>query len=184
MISVIKESGFAPSGRRSAETVAQRLAALTQPTGAALPQQLPDGLKTVAHLEVALSTTHPFQRPLTVDPGMQWPVSVQGKYQTLIRDRLSTLEAVETLAETLEKEEQVIRARLHEDLKPIAGKRCLCLARELQFICGCEDYTFVPDYAIGNTMMGWTRRAHGQRQRATDPEFSLLDFYMWFAWRE
>ena len=42
--SVIKNSGFAPSGKRSAETVAQRVAALTQPTGAALPQQLPDGL--------------------------------------------------------------------------------------------------------------------------------------------
>ena len=150
-----------------------------QATGAALPQQLPDGLTEGAHLEIALSTTHPFQRPLTVDPGMQRAVSMQGKYQTLIRDRLSTLEAVEMLAETLEKEEQVIRARLHEDLKPIAGKRCLCMARELQLICGCEDYTFVPDYVIGKPMMGWTRRAHGQRQRATDPELSLLDFYKW-----
>ena len=128
---MIKNSGFAPSGRRSAETVAQRVAALTQPTGAALLQQLPDGLTEGAHLEIGLSTTHPFQRPLTVDPGMQRAVSMQGKYQTLIRDRLSTLEAVEMLAETLEKEEEVIRARLHEDLKPIAGKRCLCLAREL-----------------------------------------------------
>ena len=108
---------------------------------------------------------------------MQRAVSMQGKYQTLIRDRLSTLEAVEMLAETLEKEEELIRARLHEDLKPIAGKRFLCLARQLQFICGFEDYTSVPGYAVGKPMMGWTRRAHGQRQRATDPEFSLLDFY-------
>ena len=106
VISVIKNSGFAPSGRRSAETVAQRVAALTQPTGAALPQQLPDGLTEGAHLEIAFSTTHPFQRPLTVDPWMQRAVSMQGKYQTLIRDRLSTLEAVEMLVETLEKEDK------------------------------------------------------------------------------
>ena len=177
--SVLSQSGFSPSGRRSAETVATRVAALTQPTGAALPQQLPDGLSTDAHLEVALSTCHPFQRPVTVDPGMQRAVRRQGRKQTLIRDRLSTLEAVEALSEALKDEEKTFRAHIHEELKPIVAKRSLCLARELQYICRCQDYTFVPDYAIGKPMLGWTRRAHGQRQRATDPDISLQNFFEW-----
>ena len=56
--------GFEPSGRRSANVVAQRVAAGNQPTRRAVPTLLPEGLGPEDHLCLALQLCHPFDMPV------------------------------------------------------------------------------------------------------------------------
>ena len=65
---LITESGFRPSGRRSAETISLRIGAGLQPTRRALPTILPEGLGTEMHLQAAHMIPHPFARPQWVPP--------------------------------------------------------------------------------------------------------------------
>ena len=58
------EAGFIPSGRRSAMSIAYRLASGVQAPGRAFPTIMPEGLGPSEHLEIALSLTHPFLWPV------------------------------------------------------------------------------------------------------------------------
>ena len=58
------EQGFVPSGKRSANVVAQRVAAGNQPTRRAVPTLLPEGLGPENHLSLSLKLVHPFALPV------------------------------------------------------------------------------------------------------------------------
>ena len=69
-------------------------------------------------------------------------------------------------------------SKLHPSLMPVVGKRKSCLARELQSVCSTDDFTCVSDYAVGKPMLGWTRRAYGQRPRVIEPSVTLQEFVL------
>ena len=43
-------------------------------------------------------------------------------------------------------------------------------------MCLLEDSSFVVDYALGKPMLGWTRRALGQRPKKMTPTVSIDEF--------
>ena len=115
-------------------------------------------------MEIALASVHPFQRPMQVESNMQraaqrQPVGVD----SLNHSRMIMLAKIQELAELLKVEETRAKNYVHSSLQPVAGKRALCLARELNYMCLLEDSSFVVDYTLGKPMLAWTRRALGQR---------------------
>ena len=171
----VRATDYCPSGGRSLDSVAIRVAALTQPTGRALQQMIPDGLSEETHLKLALSSCHPYQRPLSLEKHMEFAFSCQTSPKQLNRERYSVLGLVEALAEALKDEEEYFRSRLHPELLYVVGKRNVCLARELQYVCWTDDFTCVSDYVIGKPILGWARRAYGQKRKTTVPERELSE---------
>ena len=175
VLDAVKETGYIPSGGRSLQSVATRISALTQPTGRSLQQMLPDGLSEETHLKLALSACHPFQRPSSLEPYIAMSLGSQRSGKHVTSHRYATLEGIEALAKALAEEEEFFRTQIHPELLPIVGRRSMCLARELQYLCMTDDVTCISDYAVGKPMLGWTRRAYGQRYKVTNPTMSIKE---------
>ena len=76
----LEEQGFSPSGRRTANVIAQRVAAGVQPGRRAMPTLLPEGLGPEVHLELALQLVHPFELPVPLPEHCTYVFQMQEKH--------------------------------------------------------------------------------------------------------
>ena len=130
----LEEQGFSPSGRRTANVIAQRVAAGVQPSRRAMPTLLPEGLGPEVHLELALQLVHPFELPVPLPEQCAYAFKMQEKYATQLNaTRLSVLQVVDNLAVACAKCPifAVAKEHYHWLLKPILKPRNLPFMREV-----------------------------------------------------
>ena len=180
---ILRHSGFQPSSHRHIETIAKRIGALAQPGGRSAPQLLPDGLNADTHLHLALRTEHPFKRPLDLPPHVTAALNKAGSTPNIIVSRTAMIQAVLRLKASLTSEETNHHDYIDCHIAPVITKRDVLLMRELQYVTGDVDYTFIHDYLIGLPMLDWTRRAMGQRHKVSPPESSIDQFMQTAATR-
>ena len=98
----IDATGFVPSGKRPAETVAKRISAAKQPTRAALPQLLPDGPPPEHHLDVALLAPPPALSPPARQLGAAYAFEHQPNCADVVNQHcLNVVTLLEDLAQTV-----------------------------------------------------------------------------------
>ena len=181
----LKADAICPSGRRTAERVADITSSGRQAPGWAIPQLVPDGLTPEQHLEVGLAT----QNPLAWAPSSTGPVEYALKYrledpQKMNEQRRSMTQAVKDLAQAVRKENEWLVSRTHPDIRVVleawGDMKNICLMRELHFVTGNLDYSVTIGLVLGLPMLGWTAPAAGNMERVRAP---LVDLAEWEASR-
>ena len=176
----LEEQGFSPSGRRSANIIAQRVAAGVQPGRRAMPTLLPEGLGPKVHLELALELVHPFELPVPLPEHCTYAFKMQEKHVNRVNEtRLSVLRVTESLAAACEKCPvfAVAKEHYHWLLKPTLKPRNLPFMREVSWITGFSDLVFLPDYVLGMSTLGWGDAAPRFVPRTSEPLYNMSDFW-------
>ena len=109
----LSHAQFEPSGKRCRRSIGAQIGTGRQPRGRALPQLVPDMLGPEAHLTVAQAVTHPFTRPPTLFPPVQYAIAAQPRdAQTVIRQRGAMVKALDALAEATLDDARFLAARV------------------------------------------------------------------------
>jgi len=169
------QSGFIPSGRRSAMSIAFRLASGVQAPGRAFPTIMPEGLGPSEHLEIALSLTHPFLWPVPLSPACRIALKKQLsgiKGVSALRKELSLL--VTKLGKLLSSENQSLQAHAHKFVRPVSQSRNIPLLRELSVITAFKDPELWAQYMHGIPMLGMAYPSLSLPLRFTPPLSVLL----------
>ena len=143
LLEVVEESGFKPSGRRSHIGTAMKVSSGQQPTKRVMPQLIPDGLEPDVHLQVALATVHPVERPPFVEDHVKAALSVSqlnAEFVNCKRSEMANLLAV--LAESVSHENLEMILHVHPLLQPVVIPRNVAFMREIQFVVGTRDHAF------------------------------------------
>ena len=178
LVERLQQQGFEPSGKRSCNVVAQRIAAGNQPVRRAVPMLLPEGLGPENHLSLALKLVHPFELPVSLPEHCKYAcekrVEVGEKLEEL---RTGAINLVEALARACLPTNACVMKFSHELLKPVLKNRNLALMRELSWITGFSDRAFLIDYVLGMDTLFWADPAPRFIPRLMEPLYPKEIFW-------
>ena len=131
------QAGFQPSGKRSLEVIATRIAAGMQPVRRALPQLLPDGLGADLHLQMAHRITHHFHsKPIPTRPVAYALAHSIDNIPEARAQRQSMMAHLEELADAVASEEADITDLVDSFIRPIVQERRVGFMREVSWASG------------------------------------------------
>ena len=83
--------------------------------------------------------------------------------------RFNVVTLLEDLAMAVRAESAAITDRAHKWLQPCLGRHNLAFMREVAYIVGPPDYTFLVDHVLGLPKVGWAQPAYGHTERYAPP---------------
>ena len=130
----LSSADFTPSGKRSRDVIATRVAAGLQPIRRALPQLVPDGLSPDLHLQIAHSVAHPY----TARPSPTAPIQYAIEHSiaddmAASEQREQMLSVLERMAAAVEHEDKHMLSMVNSFIRPIVAKRSMAFIREVSF---------------------------------------------------
>ena len=174
----LREQGFVPSGRRSANVVAQRVAAGGQPVRRGVPTLLPEGLGPDNHLTLALKLTHPFELPVVLPEHCMYACQKRVDLGSDLQGaRLRSIELVEALGAACAPSNEVMLKHCHWLLRPVLKPRNVALMRELSWVVLFTDRAFLVDYVLGMNTLFWADPAPRFVPRSVEPLYPRECFW-------
>ena len=174
---VLESVGFEPAAKRARTTVGSRVAACIQPSRQVAPTIIPEGLGPAAHLEVALSTQHPFARPPSLDAHLEeCYTSQQRDPAELIRYRTSLAPLLVELADAVRDEYTQWSQFIHARIRTIVVRRLVPFCREVSICAEWGDPTLWSGYVQGLPMLGWAEHSLHLPNKITVPRCTIGSF--------
>ena len=174
----LQKQGFVPSGRRSANVVAQRVAAGGQPARRAVPTLLPEGLGPDNHLHLALKLTHPFELPVCLPEHCMYACERRMELgKELDGVRTHSIALVEAMGKVCAPQNKVMLRYCHWLLKPVLDGKNVALMRELSWCVAFPDRAFLADYVLGMNTLFWADPAPRFVPRLVEPLYPKEGFW-------